>query len=186
MRLPSTRTCEPFLRLSRTYCPRRVRKIATRCHSVFETHSSSVFFQERCVASESTVNFMPLPFACRCSGSAPRNPTSVTELRYMSFSFFCPIFLRHPEARAAAPKASGCIPGGNRRFSGGTGKAEDAKLPGAGIRPKPCPGKGAAEKGHVPDPVTIARGREQDRQARADKAGSRRLFRGPVERISEP
>ena len=29
---------------------------------------------------------------------------------------------------------------------GGTGKAEAAKLPGAGIIPKPCPRKGAAEK----------------------------------------
>ncbi len=28
-----------------------------RCHSVFETHSSSVFFQERWVATDSTVNF---------------------------------------------------------------------------------------------------------------------------------
>src|SRR2546430_1418974 len=31
--------------------------------------------------------------------------------------------------------------------SGGAGKAEAAKLPGAGIGPKPCPGKCAAEKG---------------------------------------
>jgi hypothetical protein len=57
------------------------------------------------------------------------------------FSFFCPIFLGHPEAKASAPKASGCILGGNRRFKGGTGKAEDAKLPGAGISLKQCPGK---------------------------------------------
>jgi len=28
---------------------------------------------------------------------------------------------------------------------GGTGKAEDAKLPGAGIIPKPCPRNGVAE-----------------------------------------
>jgi hypothetical protein len=32
-------------------------------HSVFEVHSSSAFFQERCVASENTVNFELLPFA---------------------------------------------------------------------------------------------------------------------------
>jgi hypothetical protein len=30
--------------------------------------------------------------------------------------------------------------------SGGTGKAEAAKMPGAGIGPKQCPGKCAAEK----------------------------------------
>jgi len=39
--------------------------------------------------------------------------------------------------------------GRNLRCSGGTGKAEDAKLPGAGIGPKQCPGKCAAEKGQV-------------------------------------
>jgi len=47
----------------------------------------------------------------------------------------------------AAPKASGCIVGGTRKIfvscskilRRGTGKAEDAKLPGAGIIPNPCP-----------------------------------------------
>ena len=46
-----------------------------------------------------------------------------------------------------APKASGCFLGGAQEISGGvsedllggTGKAEDAKLPGAGIIPKQCP-----------------------------------------------
>ena len=33
-----------------------------------------------------------------------------------------------------------------KEAKGGTGKAEDGKLPGAGIIPKPCPRKGAAEK----------------------------------------
>jgi hypothetical protein len=41
-----------------------------------------------------------------------------------------------------APKASGCILGGTQKdLEGGTGKAEDAKLPGAGIIPKLCPRK---------------------------------------------
>jgi hypothetical protein len=62
--------------------------------------------------------------------------------------FSCPIFLGHPEARAAASKASGCIPGGTRNGSqGGTEKAEAAKLPDAGISPTQWPKKGAAEKG---------------------------------------
>jgi hypothetical protein len=39
--------------------------------------------------------------------------------------------------------------------SGGTGKAEAAKLPGAGIGPKPCPGKCAAEKVYSPKSVEI-------------------------------
>jgi hypothetical protein len=46
-----------------------------------------------------------------------------------------------------APKASGCFLGGTQEIFGGvsgdllggTGKAEDAKLPGAGIIPKQCP-----------------------------------------------
>jgi hypothetical protein len=46
-----------------------------------------------------------------------------------------------------APKASGCFLGGTQEtfgavsedLLGGTGKAEDAKLPGAGIIPKQCP-----------------------------------------------
>jgi len=47
----------------------------------------------------------------------------------------------------AAPKASVCFWGGAQEIFdgvsedllGGTGKAEDAKLPGAGIIPKQCP-----------------------------------------------
>ena len=42
---------------------------------------------------------------------------------------------------AAASKASGCFMGGAHRVKGGTGKAEDVKLPDAGISPKQCPGK---------------------------------------------
>jgi hypothetical protein len=46
-----------------------------------------------------------------------------------------------------APKASRCFLGGKQEIFGavskvllgGTGKAEDAKLPGAGIIPKQCP-----------------------------------------------
>jgi len=50
-----------------------------------------------------------------------------------------------------APKASGCFLGGTQEIFGavsedllgGAGKAEDAKLPGAGIIPKLCPMKRA-------------------------------------------
>jgi hypothetical protein len=51
----------------------------TRCHSVFETHSSSAFFHKRCVATEKTVNFAPFAFPWLVSGSAPTKPTSVTD-----------------------------------------------------------------------------------------------------------
>ena len=37
-------------------------KVMTRCHSVFDAHSSSGFFYDRCVATERTVNFEPLLF----------------------------------------------------------------------------------------------------------------------------
>src|SRR5262249_39828882 len=43
-RLPSTSTCEPFLIVVETYSSSRGRNTHTRCHSVFDAHSSSVFF----------------------------------------------------------------------------------------------------------------------------------------------
>src|SRR5215472_9686947 len=61
-RLPSTSTCEPFLIVVATYSASRGRNTQTRCHSVFEAHSSSVFFHDRCVATDRTVNFEPLLF----------------------------------------------------------------------------------------------------------------------------
>jgi hypothetical protein len=53
-----------------------------------------------------------------------------------------------------APKVSGCFLGGTQEIFGavsedllgGAGKAEDAKLPGAGIIPKPCSRKCVTEK----------------------------------------
>src|SRR5579884_1278261 len=56
-RLPSTSTCEPFLIAVKTYSASRGRNMHTRCHSVLDVHSSSAFFQARCVATERTVNF---------------------------------------------------------------------------------------------------------------------------------
>jgi hypothetical protein len=53
----------------------------------------------------------------------------------MKMSFFCPIFLGHPEAKAAA------LWEGTQWCKGGTGKAEGAKLPDAGISLKECPEK---------------------------------------------
>src|SRR6266576_6639270 len=45
------------------------------------------------------------------------------------------------------PKRVAALWEGTQWCKGGTGKAEAAKLPGAGIGPKLCPGKCAAEKG---------------------------------------
>jgi len=45
---------------------------------------------------------------------------------------------------------------------GGAGKAEDAKLPGAGIIPKPCPRKGAAEMKQASDHQAVVATSEID------------------------
>src|SRR6266568_805907 len=59
----------------------------------------------------------------------------------MNFSpFSCPIFLGHPEARGRCSQGERVLCGRDLRRSGGTGKAEATKLPGAGIGPKQCPG----------------------------------------------
>jgi len=65
----------------------------------------------------------------------------------MNFSpFSCPIFLGHPEARGRCSQGERVLYGRDLCRSGGTGKAEAAKLPGAGIGPKQCPRKCVAEK----------------------------------------
>ncbi len=60
IRLPSIRMCAAFLIVCEPYSARRGRKMQIRCHSVCEDHSSCAFFQDRCVATERTVNFAPL------------------------------------------------------------------------------------------------------------------------------
>ena len=68
------------------------------------------------MATERTVNFEPLFRAWRCSGSAPTNPTIVTEIRHFVFTFyFLPRFLLgHDRKRGCVEsEASGCIVGGN-------------------------------------------------------------------------
>jgi hypothetical protein len=101
------------------------------------------------VATDRTVNFVPLLRAWRCSGSAPTNPIKEIEFKlgHENVSFFCPIFLDPQKREAAAPKASGVLYGRDLWCLGGTEKAETAKLPGAGIWPEAVPGKCAAEKG---------------------------------------
>jgi len=66
----------------------------------------------------------------------------------MIFSPVSALVIGAPGLRVdTAPKASGCFLGGTQEIFGvvsedllgGTGKAEEAKLPGAGIIPKQCP-----------------------------------------------
>jgi hypothetical protein len=68
----------------------------------------------------------------------------------MKMSPFSAPFFWGTKSEGSASKASGCFMGGTPWCKGGTGKAEDAKLPDAGISQKPCAGKCAAEKGWPP------------------------------------
>jgi len=73
--------------------------------------------------------------------------------------FFAPFSWSTLKRVDTAPKTSGCILGGTQEILiavsgdllGGTGKAEAAKLPGAGIGPKPCPGNERQKKKYLPD-----------------------------------
>jgi hypothetical protein len=56
--------------------------------------------------------------------------------------FSCPIFLGHPEASGFCFQSERLLYGREPNgVEGGTGKAEDAKLPDAGISLKQCPEK---------------------------------------------
>src|SRR5258708_5766122 len=106
MRLPSTSTCDPFRMFSATKVASFVRKMEIRCHSVFDTHSSSEFFQERWVATDSTVNLEPLLRDCRSSGSEPTNPTNVTLFKYIKriTSFSAPVSWGTTESEGAGSR----------------------------------------------------------------------------------
>jgi hypothetical protein len=75
-----------------------------------------------------------------------------------------------------APNASGCFLGGTQEIFGavsgdllgGTGKAEDAKLPGAGIIPKQCPME------RVGTEATYQTGSNCDDEARATGGNGRK------------
>src|SRR6266446_820359 len=75
----------------------------------------------------------------------------------MNFSpFSCPIFLGHSEARGRCSQGERVLYGRDLWCLGGAGKAETAKLPGAGIGPKPCPRKCVAENGSGLNSVKIS------------------------------
>src|SRR5580700_4069529 len=102
----------------------------------------------------------------------------------MNFSpFSCPIFLGHRKARGRCSQGERVLCGRDLCRSGGTGKAEAAKLPGAGIGPKQCPGKCEAEKGYLPKSVSIGvRSRlELSRTARIIRTARR-----PSDRLATP
>src|SRR5258708_32500826 len=74
----------------------------------------------------------------------------------MNFSpFSCPIFLGHLKARGRCSQGERVLYGRDMCSSGGTGKAEAAKPPGAGIGPKQCPGNAWQKKATYTDSVRI-------------------------------
>jgi hypothetical protein len=54
--------------------------------------------------------------------------------------FSAPLFWGTQKREAAAPQGERVLYGRDPVVFGRTGKAQTAKLPGAGIGPKPCPG----------------------------------------------
>src|SRR5207249_2480058 len=88
--------------------------------------------------------------------------------------FLAPFSWGTQKREAAAPKASGCFMGGTCAVQEEPGKQKPRKLQGAGIGPKPCPGKTRAEKGQLAE---MSEGRDEEqtcanRAARAMKAWS--------------
>jgi len=58
-----------------------------------------------------------------------------------NISFFCPIFWGTQKQGLLLPKRAAALWEGTQWCKGGTGKAEAAKLPDAGISLKQCPEK---------------------------------------------
>ena len=90
----------------------------------------------------------------------------VIEIHRKKISISAPFSWGTQERVDTAPKASDCILGGTQNDSqGGTGKAEDARTPGAGIISKLCPRKCVVEmEGGSNRPIGI-RGRPELRAA---------------------
>jgi len=82
--------------------------------------------------------------------------------------FSGPIFLGHSEARGRCSQGERLLYGRDLCRSGGTGKAEAEKLPGAGIGPKQCPGKCVPEKGKARDSVNRREGAWVREQRKAE------------------
>src|SRR5438093_4386278 len=76
----------------------------------------------------------------------------------MNFSpFSCPIFLGHTEARGRCSQGERVLYGRDLWRSGGTGKAEPTKLPGAGIGPKQSRENVRQKKVEIPKSVKSRR-----------------------------
>src|SRR5580700_3346388 len=118
-----------------------------RCHSVFSWRCSFVPVHQVLVATERMARVRPVFFVDLLSGFLPKKPISSTRFSYICESPFLPCNWGTRKREGSAPKARVCISGGAQKvfaaareeFLGGNGKAEEPKVPGAGIPPKPCP-----------------------------------------------
>src|SRR6266849_4246924 len=142
--VPTTYRWSPFFSFSATYSARPFQTMM-RCHSVFSWRCSSVPVHQVLVASERMASVRPVFFVDLLSGAFPKKPMSSTRFSYiLLISIFCPCNWGTPKREGSAPKARVCISGGAQKifdavsedFLGGNGKAEDTKLPGAGIPPE--------------------------------------------------
>src|SRR3984885_11460641 len=121
-----------------------------RCHSVFSWRCSSVPVHQVLVASERMASVRPFFVVDLLSGLLPKKPMSSTRFSYIVSLLFALVIGALESERGLLPRQGSAFREGHknplcrsRRFLGGNGKAEDAKPPGAGIPPKPCPMEGA-------------------------------------------
>src|SRR5258708_39722358 len=104
----------------------------------------------------------------------------------MNFSpFSCPIFLGHPEARGRCSQSERLLFGRDLRRSGGTGKAEAVKLPGAGIGPSSAQENEWGKKPGAPNSVTLTMGVGGVRRASQRRGSELRACRGREEWLKE-
>jgi hypothetical protein len=87
--------------------------------------------------------------------------------------FSAPFSWGTQKREAGASKASGCFMGGDLCSWGGTGKAEDAKLPDAGISPKQCPGIMSGRKGWL---TGLGHDRRRERPTTTSEAKEKPIY----------
>ena len=89
----------------------------------------------------------PVFFVDLLSGLFPKKPMSSTRFSYIVSLLFALVIEALESERGLLPRQGSAFREGHKKssllfakeFLGGNGKAEDTKLPGAGIPPKPCP-----------------------------------------------
>jgi hypothetical protein len=86
--------------------------------------------------------------------------------------FSCPIFLGHSEARGRCSQGERVLYGRDLWCLGGAGKAEPAKLPGAGIGPSCAEENVWQKKGNLPKSVRISTDERTTGKSQGQRTGS--------------